>query len=279
MCSPREEGNTSPCAPLWAWSCRCSRTRGIRCSGMATSRFPASVLGSLTTMLPGTNATPRRTLMVPLVVSTSPRRSSVSSPLRRAHQAARSTMSRYCWGGGVDEGFELVQGRRTGGTGASDVAGPADVDGVAVDELVVEGGVEDVAQQVVGVFARVRGGRSGAAVPGGDGGPVDLGEGELSECRQEMVLEQLAVVVPGAGGELAVGEPVRCVAAEGLPLQPCLPVLLLLDSHLGGAPVPRVLADPAFAGEPGLGVDPGRERLGCCVHPKVGAGVARLVAT
>ena len=40
-----------------------------------------------------------------------------------------------------------------------------------------------------------------------------------------------------------------------------------------------LLADPALAGETRLGVDPGRERLGCCVHPKVRAGVARLVAS
>ena len=47
------------------------------------------------TVRPGTKPTPRRTLRTHCVVSTSLRRSSDSSPLRRAHHAARSTMSRY----------------------------------------------------------------------------------------------------------------------------------------------------------------------------------------
>lgn len=86
--------NRRPLGPLWVLRRRCSRTIGARCSGTATSRFPTSVFGPFTTVWPGTKPTPRRTLSTHRVVSTSLRRNSDNSPLRRAHHAARSTMSR-----------------------------------------------------------------------------------------------------------------------------------------------------------------------------------------
>jgi hypothetical protein len=86
-------GNSSASLPDAVCRERWSLTSGTRCGGIATSRLPASDLGGPTMNSPSTRTTPLRIFTRLVRRSMSPRRSSVSSPKRIAHQAASSAIS------------------------------------------------------------------------------------------------------------------------------------------------------------------------------------------